>query len=237
LHDAEQVLEVSQIWHRIGQEIGDRWAATVSLNFSAIALMNQRKLIEAQEKIDEALQTFSQEIGEHFGLTWAALIRGRVALAQGSYTEAKSFYEHSLKAAQALKYRRTTQQAYDNLGDVAFYLGELDQAEHYFRLSLEVTEETGQIRELLAALYDLAKVWGAQGKKEAGVELLAVVLHHPLNNLPLLLRTEDSSLKEAAERLRDGFEANLEPESFQTAWARGSTIALEQASKVIKDNR
>jgi predicted ATPase/DNA-binding SARP family transcriptional activator len=227
LHNSDRVIEVAQGWGRMGQEIGDRWAETVSLNFIAIALMDQHKLTEAQEKIDRALQIFGQELGEYFGLTWAALIRGRIALAQGAYAEAKSFYERSLQAAQALNYRRTTQQAYDNLGDVAFYLGEIDQAERYFRLSLEITEETGQTREMLATLYDLARVWAAQGKKAEAVELLAVVLNHPLSNLPLLLRTEDTTLKEAAERLKARLEADLKPESYQAAWARGLTRQLE----------
>jgi tetratricopeptide (TPR) repeat protein len=80
----------------------------------------QQKLVEAQAKIDRALQIFDQEIGEYFGLTWAALVRGHGHLAQGAYAEAKPFYERSLKAAHALNYRRTTQQAYDNLGDVVF---------------------------------------------------------------------------------------------------------------------
>lgn len=228
LHNSDQVIEVAQGWHRMGQEIGDRWAETLSLNFIAIALMSQHKLTEAHEKIDQALQIFGQEIGEYFGLTWAALIRGRVALAQHAYAEAKSFYERSLQAAQALNYRRTTQQAYDNLGDVAFYLGEVDQAERYFRLSLEITEETGQTREMLATLYDLARVWAAQGKKAEAVELLAVVLHHPLSKLPLLLRTENTVLKEAAERLQARLEADLESRSYQAAWARGLTRQLEE---------
>jgi tetratricopeptide (TPR) repeat protein len=162
-------------------------------------------------------------------LSWAALVRGRVALGLGTYTEAKPFYERSLAAAQALGYRRTIQHAYDNLGDVAFYLDEFDQAERYFRLSLEVSEETGQIREMVATLQDLAKVWAVQGKKVEAVELLAIVLHHPLSNLPLFLRTEQPFPSEAAERLRARLEAELESENYQAAWSRGQTTPLEAA--------
>ena len=228
LHDLDQILEVAQVWSRMGQEIGDRWAETVSLNFMAVALMGQHKLAEAQEKIDRTLQIFGQEIGEYFGLTWAALVRGRIALAQGAYIEAKSFYERSLQAAQVLNYRRTTQQAYTNLGDIAFRLGEIEEAEHYFRLDLEISEETGRTREMLATLYDLARVWAAQDKKAEAVELAAVVLHHPLSNLSLPLRTELTALGEAAEQLRARLEADLKPEeTYQAAWARGLSRQLE----------
>jgi predicted ATPase/transcriptional regulator with XRE-family HTH domain len=233
LGDFDQLSEAAQTWGRIGQEIGDRWGAALSLNLLATALASQHRFGEAREKIDQALQIFGQEIGEYFGLVWAALVRGQVALAQGAYAEAKSFYEHSLKAAQALNYRRTTQQSYDNLGDVAFYLGEMEQAERYFRLSLEVSEETGQTREMLGTLYDLARVWTAEGKKAEAVELLAVVLHHPLSKLPLFLRTEDTVLREAAERLRARLETDLAPELYQAAWARGLTLPLEEVVAVL----
>jgi predicted ATPase len=225
--DFELVIETAQTMGQIGQEIGNRWLAGISFNFLTTALVSQHKYAEAQAQADQGLQIFSQEINDYFGLTWATLVRGRVALAQGAYSQAKSFYERSLEAAQALNYRRTIQQAYDNLGDVAFHLGELDQAERYFCLSLEVSEETGQTREMIGTLYDLARVRAAQGKKAEAVELLAVILHHPLSNLHLFLRMEYTPLKEAAARLRTRLEADLDPESYQAAWTRGQATQLE----------
>lgn len=228
LDESDQVVEVAEEFGQIGKEIGDRWGETISLNFLATALASQKKLVEAREKADRALQIFGQEICEYFGLTWAALVRGLVAITAGAYKEAKPFYERSLKAAQALNYRRTTQQSYDNLGDVAFHLGEVEQAEEYFRRSLGVSEETGQKREMVITLYDIAKVWAVQGKKAQALELVTMVLHHPLSALHLFLRTEDTPLREAAERLRAEMEANLEPETYQAAWNRGQTLQLEE---------
>ncbi len=225
----DQVIELAQTWGQIGQEIGDRWGETVALNFMAVALISQHRLAEAREKIDRALQIFSQEIGEYFGLSWAALVRGRVALGEGAYLEAKPLYDRSLKAAQVLNYRRTIQQSYDNLGDIALYLGELEQAEQYFRLSLEISEETGQIREMLGTLYDVARVRNAQGKKAEAVQLLAVVLNHPLRELASLLRTERNILSEAAEQLRVSLETELELGIFEAAWRRGEKLPLETA--------
>jgi|GEM_PF-4352929 len=96
----------------------------------------------------------------------------------------------------------------------------MEQAERYFRLSLEFSADMGQTRETLGTLYDLAKVWAAQGKQVEAVELLAVVWRHPLSHLPLFLRTESTLIKEAAERLRTSLEAALEPQSYQAVWAR-----------------
>jgi tetratricopeptide (TPR) repeat protein len=227
LNNFDEVIVAAQEWGRIGEVIHDWWGQTIALNFTAVALVGQHKLAEAREKVDQALHIFSQVPGESFGMSWAALVRGRVALGLGAYAEAKPFYDRSLAAAQALDYRRTIQQSYDNLGDVAFYLGELDQAEGYFRLSLEVSEETGQTREMIGTLHDLARVWAVQGKKCEAVELLAVILHHPLSNLPLFMRTEEAVLREAAERLRSSLEGDLAPEEYKAAWGHGRTLPLE----------
>ena len=197
------------------------------MNFLTAILTGKHQFQQAREKIDRGLQIFGEEIGEYLGLTWAALVRGQLALIQGEYKEPKSFFEHSLKAAQALNYRRTTQQSYDNLGDVALYQGEVEQAEHYFRHSIQVSEETGQTREILGTLYDLARVKTAQGKKPHAVELLAVVLHDPQSSLHLFLRTESTILREAAEQLRVKLEAEMEPATYQAAWAQGQTLPFE----------
>jgi tetratricopeptide (TPR) repeat protein len=229
LQRIDQLTEMTQAMHRISQEIGDKWMEGFSLNFMTTILIGQQRLEEAREKIEQALQIFDQEICEYLGLTWAALVRGQIALSQGEYTEAKTFYERSLKAAQALNYRRTTQQSYDNLGDVAFYLGEVEHAERYFRNSLEVSEETGQTREMLGTLYDLARVKAARGRKVEAVELLAVVLNHPLSNLHLFFRSRSTVLKEAAEQLLAELKDDLQLESYQAAWAQGSVLSLEAA--------
>ncbi|MCB0213930.1 MAG: tetratricopeptide repeat protein, partial [Anaerolineae bacterium] len=221
------VLEIADEFSDISRQISDRWSEATSFNFMATALILEHRYAEAKQRIDQAYQIFSQEIGEYFGLSWAALIRGRVAMGLGAYEEAKSYFHRSLSAAQALNYRRTTQHAYENLGNVAYYLGEFGQAETYFRLSLEVSEETGQKREMVALLYDLARAWAAQGKKREAVELLAVVLCNPLSSLPLLLRTEDTTLQEAGERLRVTLEADLDPQTYQAAWSTGQSQQLE----------
>jgi tetratricopeptide (TPR) repeat protein len=108
-------------------------------------------------------------------------------------------------------------------------LAEYDQAERCFRRSLEISEEIDQTREMLAALYDLARVWAAQGRIAEAVELSAVILHHPLRDLVPLLRIEQAPFSETAERLRASLEAELEPDAYQAAWPRGKILPLETA--------
>jgi hypothetical protein len=80
---------------------------------------------------------------------------------------------------------------------------------------------------MVGAVYDLARVWAAQGKKSEALELVALILQHPLRNLTPILRIERPTFSEAAERLRARLEADLAPDVYQAAWQRGQTLTLE----------
>jgi tetratricopeptide (TPR) repeat protein len=227
VEDYEQTLVTVRGIRQIGQTVGEQWVSSESLTYAASALLSQGKLVEAQQICDEVLNNHSLGPLNYMGLVWAALMRGQASLIQGNYAEAQPFFERGLKAAQRLNYRRPLQQCYDNLGDTAFYLAEFNQAEHYFLRSLEISEEIDQAREMVGAVYDLARVWAAQGKKSEALELVALILQHPLRNLTPILRIERPTFSEAAERLRARLEADLAPDVYQAAWQRGQTLTLE----------
>ena len=106
-------------------------------------------------------------------------------------------------------------------------LNEYEEAEQYFQESLKISEEIDQIREMLATLYYIARVWVAQEKKTEALRLLAVVLKHPTSDQHLLMRTEHIPLRDAAEHLRAKLEQQLGPATYQAAWERGTGLELE----------
>ena len=152
MNNYDQVNQAAQELRQIAQEVGDRWWEGISLSYLSMTLLVRQKPNEAKRVGEEALEIFAKEIGEYFELTWAALVLGSIALTLGNYEEAKHLLQRSLNAAETINYRRTIQQCYDNLGDVALFLDEFKEAEKYFRLSLKVSEETGMTREMLDAL-------------------------------------------------------------------------------------
>jgi hypothetical protein len=121
------------------------------------------------------------------------------------------------------------------LGDVAIHLNEIEDAERYFRYSLKISDETGQTREILGTLCDLARVWATRDKKSEAVRLLAVVLQHPTSKLYPFLRSEDIRIRAAAERLQAELKNVLDPETYQAALIRGQASRLEAVVSDLLD--
>ena len=94
-----------------------------------------------------------------------------------------------------------------------------------YGLSLQYCYDTGQIRETLANLTDMARVWKAQGRSGEAAETIAAVLQRPEIDQNALFRP--ASIGEEAEALRTELEAELEPDVYQEAWERGSGKELE----------
>ena len=131
-----------------------------------------------------------------------------------------------LKAAEAIHYLRLLQISYDNLGSVALFEGDIQQAQQYFLKSLHISQECGQTREMLASLRDLAQVRIAQGNLDDALILLAVVLNHPASDQNSLNRPE--RLRDETEKLRVQIMAQLDPARFRTAWETGQKQRLAE---------
>lgn len=128
------------------------------------------------------------------------------------------------KAAEQINYLRMLQITNDNLGTVALLEGDIQQAQQFFIKSLNISQECGQTREMLASLHDLANVSIAQGGLDGALKLLAVVLNHPASDQNSLNRPE--RLRDEAEKLRGQIEAQLDQARYQLAWERGQRQRL-----------
>ncbi|MCB0240043.1 MAG: hypothetical protein KDH08_15670, partial [Anaerolineae bacterium] len=79
--------------------------------------------------------------------------------------------------------------------------------------------QCGQTREMLASLRDFASVYMGRGDLVKALQLLSVVLSHPVSEQNSLNRPE--RLRDEAEKLRVQIEAQLDPARYQTAWETG----------------
>ena len=135
---------------------------------------------------------------------------------------------HLVKVISCVKFRprkRTITCVCSRLaGAVALLEGDVEQARQFFLKSLRISQESGQTREMLASLRDLANVYIARGNLDDALQLLAVVLSHPANNQNSLNRPEH--LRDEAEKLRIQIESQLEQTQYQAAWATGQSQRL-----------
>jgi len=139
-----------------------------------------------------------------------------------------------LDPLRSVSYLRGLQYTYSNLARIDTLLNEPDQAEKNYSLSLRISYDTGQIRETLANLIDIAAVWKSQGQGEQAVESVAAVLHHPQIDQHALFR--EASLREEAETLRAELERELDPDEYQSAWAQGTGEEMEDiAIRILRE--
>ncbi len=193
--------------------------------------------IDLAEKTAEEAVAIFEELQNPFGLSVAsAIVLGVVFMEQGKFGQAKDAYQKGLHAARSIDYRRILQLAYDSLGSIALAETHLDDAYSYFLKSLKITFESGQTREQLGSVRDIATVYKLEGKLEKALELLAVVLHHPASVQNSLSRRE--SLKDEAEHLRSEIEKAVSSDRYNTAWKSGQSLELgDVVAKLLKENQ
>jgi hypothetical protein len=145
-------------------------------------------------------------------------------LSQGHAGPAKDHYLRGVEQAQRIGYKRLLQICYEPLASLALAENDVEQAQQYALSCMRISQECGQTRELLGGLRDLARVYLAQGRPEAALQLLEVVLAHPASEQNTITRPEP--LRDEAEKLRAQIEASLDPAVYRSAWEAGQDRQL-----------
>ena len=139
---------------------------------------------------------------------------------RGDFAAAKDINQSFINSLRSISFVRGMQYAYSNLGRISLVLEELDEAELNYARCLRINQETGQIRDELSNLTNMAKVWKAQGRGAEAIEAVGAVLHRTdidQNTITITL-----SIRDEAEALRSELERELDPDEYQTAWEKGS---------------
>jgi len=206
------------------KQSGDPWERGLALIWQAFAYLVQQQVDKATQAGQEALAIFEQ-LENPFGVSVATgLILGAISMAVGNSSDAKAYFLRGVQAAKEIQYQRLLQISYDNLGTVALLEKEIAQAEQFFLRSLRISQESGQTREMLASLRDLANVYMADGNLDNALKLLGVVLKHPASDQNSLNRPE--RLRDEAEKLRMQIESQSDVASYRSAWEAGQSQRL-----------
>jgi predicted ATPase/class 3 adenylate cyclase len=225
------VIQTSQEMRARASSCGDIWEQGWASIWSAYAYVLQQQIREALQAGQDALAIF-EKLDNPFGISVASgLILGITSMATGDKDTAKEYFLHGMRAAEEIKYLRLLQIIYDNLGTIALLEQKSEDAREFFLQSLRISQESGQTREMLASLRDVASVYIAQGDLETALQLLAVVLNHPASEQNSLNRPE--RLRDEADKLRLKIESQLDQLSYQTTWEASQSRHLAEAVNQI----
>ena len=162
-HDIDAALALCARSHDVAREIGDPVLAAEALNGTALAHLERGEWQRARECLKRALSvgTDCQEL------------RGRIeqnlgvmANIQGDFRSALSHYQGSLEAFRAASDSSGCATAYHNLGMVSADRHLWDDAEEYYRASLEIAESMGDVRMRGLVLLNRTEVYLARARYE-----------------------------------------------------------------------
>jgi tetratricopeptide (TPR) repeat protein len=142
----------------IAGELGDQLLAAEALNALAGFALEHGAMAEAREKFQRAL-TLGGSSPHLRGRTEQNL--GILANVQGSIEEAIVHYRESLLAFESVGDERGCAVAYHNLGMLSADRQRWDDADRYFRLSLEIARATGDLHLQGLGLLNQAEVYVA----------------------------------------------------------------------------
>lgn len=192
-----------------------------------------------KQQVDRALQAaeqglaISRELDNPFALAWAEGNVGVCWTAQGRLDTAKSHYLSAVQQAERIHFDRMLLISSETLGGLALMEHDFEQAQQFSLQSLRLSHSSGQTREMLASLRDLAAVYVAQGNPQQALELLAVVLNHPASDQHSLNHSEP--LRQEADRLRSQIESEMDPSLYQAVWDRAQQRQRDQVLTQLLD--
>lgn len=208
------------LWRELGDPWGQAWSTS---NLGRVSIQ-QGQLQTARDWFQEALHLWRAQ-GNQDGISAMLTNLGEVARGLGELELARRYYDESLSLARQLGKRASIAILKNNLGQVAFAQGDPVLARSLLADCLNLYRELGNKQGILVSLAGLAAVLCAEGRLIPGVQLFAAVT--------ALCRDHDIRLEyvdhREMERRMSLARGQIEPEAFQSAWAHGSTLSLDDA--------
>ena len=206
----------------VGSAIGSKWWQSNGTGGAAGVAFFMGDLEECERYLGADTQIMA---GDPWLQFWNDQLHAGLATVRGDLAEAKEIYESVLDSMRMVSYFRGMQYTYSNLARVNTLMNELNEAGKNYAGSLRISYDTGQIRDTLANLSDIAAVWKSQDRSEDAVGIVGAVLQHPEIDQHALFR--EVSLREQAEALRAELEGEMDPGEYQIAWEKGSNEEVE----------
>jgi tetratricopeptide (TPR) repeat protein len=206
------------------QRLGDKARVAWALNGRGDVDLYRADAGRAWALYQQSLALF-RELDENWGRAVVLRNMGLVALLQGDDAQATRLLEECLALSEVLSFRQATAWALTGLGRAALHQGHTRRAAGLYRQSLLVYQELGERSGYVWCLEGLAGVAAAQHQPAWAGQLFGVAeaLRKAIG-MPLP-RNECGDY----ERDRALARAQLDPDDFAAAWARGRAMPAEQA--------
>ena len=205
---------------------GDRGVTARLLLSSADLAWAQNDVVYAVSCYNESV-TLLRALDDRGGLTWALLSRGKRALAQGEWQDAAELFAEGLELARSIGAQENTAWLLYATGRLRLEQRALDRAAAHFVESAQLLHQLGSALGVAVNLAGLATVMvhGQRPAQAAGLLSLAEAQWALVGARGWQAAAEHAEFECTVAVVR----AQLDAESFATAWATGRAMTLEQA--------
>jgi predicted ATPase/DNA-binding CsgD family transcriptional regulator len=206
----------------ISRDLGDRIGMAWSLTFMGYAMMGEKDAAIAVT--EEGLSLF-RALNHKPGIAQALNIIGEIANFNGDDDRARRAYEECLVVAQETGETRRIRFMFGNLVHLAQHEGDHERALELAEQNLQLALELDNNLDLAESLADLAGPMGMTGRPEQAARLFGTweAAMERMGAVPQQADMPDLERNIAAVR------AQLDPATFESAWAVGRSMSLEQA--------
>ncbi len=150
---------------------------------------------------------------------------GHIARQQGDYARAVELYEAGLTLSRTAGFQSGIAEMLRSLGDVALRKGEYQKAGALVRESLALSANQGDHHNTVACLASLAELACATKEFALAARLSGVLEAHAVATGASMALGD----RAAFERIVAAARSQLDEASFESAWAEGRAMPLEQA--------
>jgi predicted ATPase/transcriptional regulator with XRE-family HTH domain/Tfp pilus assembly protein PilF len=224
LGEYEQARALFEESLEICRELDDKADIASTLNNLAIVTLAQGDSTSARALNEESLGLW-RELEDAYGMALSLHNLGETARFDRDYATAQPLYEQSLALYREIGFQQGVANMLNNLGHVAHHQQDLERAKALFNESLSMRREVGEKRSILECLAALAGVALSQGQPERAVRLLGAT--------DAMLETTGAPLYPVDaidyERTLSASKHQLREKEWETAWAEGRAMTVEQA--------
>jgi tetratricopeptide (TPR) repeat protein len=204
--------------------LGDKHGIAEALRNLGPVAHEQGDYAQAQALHEESLALY-RALGDKYGTAVLLCNLGLVAHEQGDYAQARALHEESLALYRALGAKRGIAISLGNLGLVAHEQGDYAQARALHEESLALYRALGDKQGIAISLACHTALAVATERIERAVRLAGA--------MEALLQAQGAVLEALERRLCDTAvntaRAQLDSATFDTLWAEGQAMTLEQA--------
>jgi len=223
LNRYEEEIKIINKMVKIAVELDDKWLLAFALYAASLGALIIEDLNEAK-RLGEWNLALCEDIGDIFGSTLPLITLGYEAFGRGDYKNAREYYHRGLQTSEEFGFHYSIETISKYLGKVEISLGNFKLAKKYLHRSLEISNEIFFIRDTVNLLYEYARLFASQNDPEGAVELLQIVLMHPVSSQARLL---EGPIRDSASSLLSKLKVELPSESFEAAVKRGKELELD----------